>query len=124
MDSGESKELIISIFRKYKWTVAVVLAGILLMVLPQGGSEKPSVRAVEEESGSEASAAELKELCGLVWEHQLPAVFTETAGSTSAAEILAAETGVCIYSLDMAMGNSSYLEAMYHNIDTLKEALG
>ena len=82
------------------------------------------LRAIEEESGSEASAAELKELCGLVWEHQLPAVFTEVAGSTSAAEILAAETGVCVYALDMAMGNSGYLEAMYHNIDTIKEALG
>ena len=49
MDSGESKELIISIFRKYKWTAAVILAGILLMGLPQGGSEKPSVRTEEEE---------------------------------------------------------------------------
>ena len=49
MDSGESKELIISIFRKYKWAAAVMLAGILLMALPQVDSEKPSVQAVEEE---------------------------------------------------------------------------
>lgn len=49
MDSGESKELIISIFRKYKWAAAVMLAGILLMALPQVDSEKPSVQTVEEE---------------------------------------------------------------------------
>ncbi|MBO5892052.1 MAG: zinc ABC transporter substrate-binding protein [Oscillospiraceae bacterium] len=81
------------------------------------------LKAVEEESGSEASAGELKELCGLVWEHNLPAIFTEVSGSTSAAEILFRETGVPIFILDMAM-SGSYFEAMYHNIDTVKEALG
>ncbi len=82
------------------------------------------LRAVEEESGSEASAAELKELCMLVSEHDLPAVFTERNGSTSAAEIISAETGAQVYALDMAMSGSSYFDAMYHNIDTVKEALG
>ena len=28
------------------------------------------------------------------------------------------------FSLDMAMAGDSYFEAMYHNIDTIKEALG
>jgi len=79
--------------------------------------------AVEEESGSEASAAELKELIGLVRDHHLPAVFTERNGSVSAANIIAAETGVKIYALDMAMSGESWLNAMYQNIDTLKEAL-
>lgn len=81
------------------------------------------LRAVEEESGSEASAGELKELCNLVWEHNLPAIFTEVSGSTGAAEILSAETGVPIFTLDMAM-SGNYFDAMYHNIDTVKEALG
>ena len=81
------------------------------------------LKAVEEESGSEASAKELIELVGLVEENKLPAIFTETNGSTSAAEIIAKETGVKVYSLDMAMAGSSYFEAMYHNIDTVKEAL-
>ena len=81
------------------------------------------LKAVEEESGSEASAAELKELCCLVQEHQLPAIFTEVSGSTSAAEILSWETGVSVFTLDMAM-SGSYFDAMYHNIDTVKEALG
>ena len=80
--------------------------------------------AVEEESGSEASAAELKNLIRLVGDHDLPAVFTERNGSVSAADIIAAETGVKIYTLDMAMSGHSWLDAMYQNIDTLKEALG
>lgn len=81
------------------------------------------LKAVEEESGSEASAKELIELINLVEERKLPAIFTETNGSTSAAEIIAEETGVKVYALDMAMAGNSYFEAMYHNIDTIKEAL-
>ena len=82
------------------------------------------LEAVEEESGSEASAAELKHLIGLVRKHQLPAIFTERSGSASAAGVIAAETGARTFALDMAMAGSSYFEAMYHNIDTVKEALG
>ncbi len=81
-------------------------------------------KAVEEESGSEASARELVELIGLVEEKNLPAVFTERNGSTAAAEIIAKQTGAEIYALDMAMAGESYFDAMYRNIDTIKEALG
>lgn len=82
------------------------------------------LEAVEEESGSEASAAELKHLITLVRAHALPAIFTEQSGSVSAAGVVARETGAHIYTLDMAMSGNSYFEAMYHNIDTVKEALG
>ena len=82
------------------------------------------LEAVEEESGSEASAQELKHLIGIVREHDLSAIFTETNGSASAADVIARETGVSIGTLDMAMGGESYFEAMYHNIDTIKEVLG
>ena len=82
------------------------------------------LEAVEEESGSEASAAELIHLIHEVREHKLPAIFTETLGSVSAARIIAAETGAEVYALDMAMDTDSYMDAMYHNINTLKEALG
>lgn len=82
------------------------------------------LEAVEEESGSEASAQELKHLIGIVREHGLSAIFTETNGSASAADVIARETGVSIGTLDMAMGGDSYFEAMYHNIDTIKEVLG
>lgn len=81
------------------------------------------VKAVEEESGSEASAAQLTELCRLVRDHNIPAIFTETNGSVSAAAIIAAETGTKVFTLDMAMSAGDYFEAMYQNINTLKEAL-
>lgn len=81
------------------------------------------LHAVEEESGSEASAKELASLCKLVTDNALPAIFTEKSGSVSAADIITAETGIPSYPLDMAMSGESYFKAMYHNIDTLKEAL-
>lgn len=82
------------------------------------------LKAVEEESGQEASARELIELIGLVEEHRLSAIFTEKSGSASAASIIARETGCSVFELDMAMAGDSYFEAMYHNIDVIKEALG
>ena len=81
------------------------------------------LEAVEEESGSEASARELIHLIEEVEHHGLPAIFTEKSGSVSAASIIARETGCKIYVLDMAMAGDSYFDAMYHNIDTIKEAL-
>lgn len=82
------------------------------------------LEAVEEESGSEASAKELIHLIEITREHQLPAVFIETNGSASAADVIARETGAKIYTLDMAMSGDSWFDAMYRNIDTIKEALG
>lgn len=82
------------------------------------------LKAVEEESGAEASASELIELIQLVHRYDLPAIFTETNGADAAAKIISAETGVPLFSLDMAMSGDSYFEAMYRNIDTIKEALG
>lgn len=82
------------------------------------------VEAIEEESGSEASAQELIHLIELVESHRLPAIFTECNGSVSAADIIARETGTTSFALDMAMAGDDYFEAMKHNIDTIKEALG
>ena len=82
------------------------------------------LKAIEEESGSEASAQELIHLIDLVDHHDLPAVFTEINGSVSAADIIARETGAAVCQLDMAMAGTSYFDAMYHNINTVKEALG
>ena len=79
--------------------------------------------AIEEESGSEASAKELIHLIEEVEYHDLPAIFTEKSGSVSAAGIIARETGCKSFALDMAMAGDSYFDAMYHNIDTIKEAL-
>ena len=82
------------------------------------------LKAVEEESGSEASASEIVALVNLVYEYQLPAIFTESNGNTSAATIIAAETGIPIFQLDMALSGNSYFETMYCNINTIKEAMG
>jgi len=81
------------------------------------------LETIEEESGSEASAKELIHMIEEVEHHQLPAIFTEKSGSVSAAGIISRETGTKEFTLDMVMAGDSYFEAMYHNIDTLKEAL-
>jgi len=81
------------------------------------------LEALEEESGSEASAEQLIHLIRLTQKHKLPAIFTETYGSVSAAKIIANETGAKIFALDMALAGESYFEAMYRNINTLREAL-
>ena len=80
--------------------------------------------AVEEEAGSETSAHQLIELIEEVRHHNLPAIFTETNGSDASAKVIAAETGAVTYTLDMAMAGDDYFKAMYHNIDTIREALG
>ena len=82
------------------------------------------LEAVEEESGSEASAGELIHLIRLAREHDLPAIFTERSSSASAASVISRETGIRIFELDMAMAGDSYFDAMYRNIDVIKEALG
>lgn len=79
--------------------------------------------SMEEESGSEASASALREICTLVEEHSLPAVFTEENGSDAAAGIVSRETGCKVFSLTTALGDSDYFTAMTGNIDTVKEAL-
>jgi zinc transport system substrate-binding protein len=83
--------------------------------------------AIEEEEGAEASAAELKELIGLVEDHQLPAVFGERNGSTNALEIVSRETGVKTGILDMLMSGDNALDAyvtgMQENITVIGDAL-
>lgn len=80
--------------------------------------------AIEEESGSEASAKELIALMELVQQRQIPAIFAETNGSLSAPGIISREIGVPVYTLNMGMGSGDYFEIMEQNIHTLKEALG
>ncbi len=81
------------------------------------------VEAIEEESGAEASAKELIHLIEEVRLHDIRAIFVEENGSGSAASIIAAETGTELGTLSMVMSGDDYFEAMYANIDALKEAL-
>lgn len=80
--------------------------------------------SMEIESGSEPSARELEQIIALIQSQQIPAVFTETNGTTDAAELVARETGCAVYSLDTAIGTQDYFAAMRGNLDTIKEALG
>ena len=81
------------------------------------------LKAIEEESGSEASAGELIALIQLISSESINAIFTERNGSDASAQIIAGETDATIFQLDMAMSGDSYFDAMYTNINTLKEAL-
>lgn len=79
--------------------------------------------AIEEESGSEASAKELEEIIDLVNGHHLPAVFVEENGSKSAASVISSETGCTTNTLDMIMSGTDYFEAMEANLQAVKEGL-
>lgn len=81
------------------------------------------VKAIEEESGSEASARELIEIIREIDLHNIPAIFTEVSGSASAPSIIQAETNVNVFALDMGLSERDYFQAMKYNILTLKEAL-
>ena len=79
--------------------------------------------AIEEEPGSEVSAAKVKELVTIIRDRNIPAIFTEKNGSTASAEVIAAEAGISCYTLDMIFSDTDYFSAMYQNIDCIKEAL-
>lgn len=87
------------------------------------------LRAIEEESGSEASAQLLTEVARQVTEHQLPAIFTEVNGATASAQLISQETGVPVFPLNLIMSGETegadldtYLSAMEQNVVTLLEA--
>lgn len=86
------------------------------------------LKSIEEESGSEASAAEIKKIISLVQEYQIPAIFTEKNGSDRTANVISRETGVAVYQLDMLMSGdghdlSDYINAMQSNYSVILEAL-
>ena len=87
------------------------------------------LEAIEEEEGSEASAAEIREITALVSEYSLPAIFTEKNGSNATANAISRETGCKVYTLDMLMsgegsGIQPYVDSMRANLDTISLALG
>jgi len=87
------------------------------------------LKSIEEEEGSEASAAELVDLISIIREYGLPAIFTEVNGSESAARTLTRETGTQAFPLSMIMSGTGrgiypYIQAMNYNFDTILAALG
>lgn len=78
------------------------------------------LKAIEEEEGAEASAAEIREIVTLIREHEIPAIFTEENGSDSTAKAIARETGVTVGQLTMIMSGegrelSCYYDALLKN---------
>ena len=86
------------------------------------------LKAIEEEEGSEASAAEIREIVSLIRTYEIPAIFTEVNGSDSTAQAIARETGVAVCPLSMIMsgdgdGLDSYCDAISENVETFVNAL-
>lgn len=81
--------------------------------------------AMEIEEGSEPSAREIETIIHLVENRQIPAVFCEENGETLTAQTVASETGAALYALTMGMGEGEMgcTDAIYKNIDTIREAL-
>ena len=81
--------------------------------------------AMEIEEGSEPSAKELESVIRLVEDENIPAVFCEENGEQQTAETVAKQTGAGLFALTMGMdgGASGCTDAIYHNIDTIREAL-
>ncbi len=86
------------------------------------------LKAIEEQEGATASAAEIREISELIEAHDIPAIFTEKNGSSATAEAISRETGCGVYELDMLMsgegtGIQPYLDAISANLETIVEAL-
>ena len=81
--------------------------------------------AMEIEEGSEPSAKEIESVIRLVEDENIPAVFCEENGERQTAETVARQTGAGLYALTMGMdgGEAGCTDAIYHNIDTIREAL-
>lgn len=84
----------------------------------------PLLAAVEEESGSEASAKEINDMAALVKKYRIPVIFTEKNGSNATAQAIARETGCAVMELDMLMGGSGesvqdYLDGLSANLTTV-----
>lgn len=85
------------------------------------------LKAIEEEEGSTASAAEIREISALIEEHGIPAIFTEKNGSAATAQAISRETGCRVFELDMLMsgegsGIGPYIDRMGANLDAIMEA--
>ena len=94
MDTGESKELIISFFRKFRWAAAVILAGMLLMLLPQGNTDEAPDREPEADSP-------------VTLEQQLETILSAMEGAGRVRVLLTEASGERLhYQVDQAQRNS------------------
>lgn len=84
-------------------------------------------KVINREPDSQPSAKELAETIRLIRGINVKAVFAEPQYPSSAANVVAKETGVTVYSLDPSVTGendlNAYLNAMEQNLKVLKEAL-
>lgn len=85
------------------------------------------VAVVQREAGSEPSAKELQETIEKIKKLDVKAICVEPQYSTKSAETISKETNVGVCTLDPIVTeeskNSSYIDIMNKNLETLKEAL-
>jgi zinc transport system substrate-binding protein len=87
------------------------------------------VAVIEREPGSEPSAKELAETIKTIKKAKVTGLFAEPQYPAKAAEMIARETGIKVYSLDPAVTGESngdtnaYLNVMERNLKSLQEAL-
>jgi len=82
---------------------------------------------IEREPGSEPSAGELTETIKIINKSKVKALFSEPQYSPNAAETIAKETSLKVYTLDPSVNGEdnldAYIKIMEKNLETLKEAL-
>lgn len=85
------------------------------------------VAVIEREPGTYPSAGEVANIIDLIRSKEVKAIFVEPQYSRSAADTIARETGVSVYTLDPIvtgeLDKDSYIELMNHNLEVLEEAL-
>ena len=85
------------------------------------------VAVIEREPGTYPSAGEVADIIDLVREKEAKAIFVEPQYSRSAADTIARETNIPVYSLDPIvtgeLEKNSYIEIMEQNLKVLEEAL-
>lgn len=85
------------------------------------------VSVIEREPGTYPSAGEVADIIDLVRSKEVKAIFVEPQYSRSAADTIARETGVSVYTLDPIvtgeLNKNAYIELMNSNLEALKEAL-
>lgn len=85
------------------------------------------VSVIEREPGTYPSAGEVANIIDLINQNEVRAIFVEPQYARSAADTIARETGVPVYTLDPVvtgeLRKEAYIEIMERNLATLQEAL-
>ena len=85
------------------------------------------VAVIEREPGTYPSAGEVADIIDLIRSKEVKAIFVEPQYSRSAADTIARETGIGVYTLDPIvtgeLNKDTYIDVMNNNLNILKTAL-